>query len=267
MTHSEFHQKALQFLLELERDLKTNNLYLHTHWHPDHLCYRVDSQERYQEMKTLLGGWGSQLLAETEVNGRPIASYLLTNPIPFGNHRIRVLELPAPKPSAPHEEGFEHMELVCDRTFQELQKMFPSPLWKTYGTKKSFNPELEFKMGKRNIKFHHQSLESVIQLEKNEPIWNALQKSRLLDLLAPFEPFPFLTANGCTLLLTLIDEAEINSALQALGALPLERKASDHWQGSIDIHGLRFTIQASTTPSIRQEAALRFRQVERDRET
>ena len=63
----------------------------------DHICYRVSTYERYEECKKMLLSC-SDLLTETLVNGRPIATYKLREPVCISDSlQIPLIELPAPK--------------------------------------------------------------------------------------------------------------------------------------------------------------------------
>lgn len=182
-----FVEKAERFLGQLELDLKLKKAQLDPHWDVDHICYRVESRARYQELQQEFQNLG-ELLVETEVNGRPISTFRLKSPLMFQDHEIHLLELPAPKLHQMFKEGFEHIEVVCDLPFWDLQKRFMDLQFDLSGLRKNFNQELEVQLGERNLKFHHLSLESVIRLEKNTRSWNALQKSRVLETLKYFDP-------------------------------------------------------------------------------
>ena len=134
------------------------------HWDIDHLCYRVESLERYLILKREISNF-STMLTETLVNGRPIAVFKLDHAIEFGEYRIDVVELPAPKFGKIVTEGFEHIEVVCDVPLTELAEQYAHLNLDTGGMKKDFNQELEICIGERNLKFHLLSLESVVRLE------------------------------------------------------------------------------------------------------
>jgi len=132
----------------------------------DHICYRVSEQSRYQYLKTDLSRVG-ELLAESLVGGRPIATFKLYQPIVFERFAIDCLELPSPKKDSFYEEGYEHLEMVIHQSFQEFMNLYPHLRFDTSGMHKSINPDLRLglKSGK-SLKFHHQSLEKVIEIER-----------------------------------------------------------------------------------------------------
>lgn len=182
-----FHFQAEEFLASLRADLDARRIQWPDHWDVDHVCYRVESEARYLSMKALLAGLG-RLLAESEVNGRLIATYQLQRPLEQGDWRIDLVELPAPKPFKKTVEGFEHIEVVADEPFELIQRRFLQADFDHGGMSKNFNAELELRIGPRAVKFHHLSLESVIRLETNDRVWGVLRDSRVLEQLKDLRP-------------------------------------------------------------------------------
>src|SRR4051812_42363350 len=70
----------------------------------DHICYRVETLERYQTLMQALST-EAVLLGEEEVSGRMIATFELNEYIHVGGWTIPYLELPAPKEGSPYREG------------------------------------------------------------------------------------------------------------------------------------------------------------------
>lgn len=128
----------------------------------DHICYRVATVERYQILKEKLQNIGD-LLTENHINGRAIATFKLHKPIVFQKRKIWVLELPAPKAGSNYPEGFEHVEFVISESFEDFMKRYPSAVFDKKGLSKKVNAELRISFGNLSVKFHHQSLEYVIQ--------------------------------------------------------------------------------------------------------
>jgi D-alanyl-D-alanine dipeptidase len=157
--HTHFLDKLFQQLKRLKVD--TGALFL------DHLCYRVETLSEYLEMKKKLSAYG-HLLTEEEVNGRPIASFKLTEPLNYLGRNIPLIELPAPKPNSTHSSGLEHAEFVISESFDDFQKKYSHVHFKTKGLSKEFNPELEIELEDCAVKFHHLPLESVIAVEQNK---------------------------------------------------------------------------------------------------
>lgn len=102
-------------------------------------------------------------------NGRPIATFRLSEPLEAGGWRISYLELPAPKLGSEYTEGLEHVEFVVlggdldrfRRTHQHLADMFS-----TKGMDKLVNPELGLKAAGISVKFHRLPLGEVVRLER-----------------------------------------------------------------------------------------------------
>lgn len=169
-------RQATEFLSLLLNDLDRYQIYLEPHWDIDHLCYRVPTEERYQELKNVFSAF-AELLIESPVNGRLISTYKLDVPIVFHDWMIDLIELPAPKPGKSAPEGFEHIEVVCDTPFSELQQKYKHLNLDVGGLGKLLNQELEIVLGERNIKFHHLSLQSVIWFEARGNVWPAEMES------------------------------------------------------------------------------------------
>lgn len=156
-THGEAFFKNL--LLELEDlELPVSTL------KADHLCFRVETMDEYTEYKNALLAAGT-LLTEAPVNGRPIPTFLLNKPFRIGSHSIPLLELPAPKSGAHYSTGFEHAEFVIKESFDLFAARFLSLNFSKSGNK-NINPELCLKTRWGQAKFHHLSLERVIEIEK-----------------------------------------------------------------------------------------------------
>ncbi|MCO6491734.1 MAG: VOC family protein [Phaeodactylibacter sp.] len=128
----------------------------------DHLCYRVESVERYEELKAALSGTG-KLLSGKAVGGRPIATFKLKEPLLYQGRRIWCLEIPAPKPGSPYPEGFEHAEFVIRQCFPDFIGQYPGVDFDTKALGKRINPEVRLQFEGFSAKFHRQSLEYVIR--------------------------------------------------------------------------------------------------------
>lgn len=187
MVVDDFHLKASSFFSELERRMTDAGIVLAEHWSIDHLCYRVSSHFTYKELKLQFAKFG-KLLIESEVNGRPISTFKLDSPLYFLNRKVDLLELPAPKPGRPALDGFEHIEVVCDLPFNDILLQYNGLELDEGGLKKEFNAELEIKLDGMSIKFHHLSLESVVTLEKNYKVFEALTKSEILKRCRRYSP-------------------------------------------------------------------------------
>jgi len=133
-----------------------------SHYELDHLCYRVETIERYKELKEACSTIGS-LLTETLINGRPISTFKLHEPIHYQGRAIELLELPSPKPGSPYAEGFEHVEFVIDEDLDSFVARYPQLSFDTRGMKKAVNPDVRLAYGPLSVKFHRHNLEYVIR--------------------------------------------------------------------------------------------------------
>lgn len=187
MNFSSFCDQAHSFLNKIFQEIETSNLLLEPHWMIDHLCFRVETQAEYDLYKKYFSEFSS-LLIESPVNGRQISTYKLKEPIYFKNYQIGLVELPAPKSSKKVSTGFEHFEVVCDLSFSEIEEMSRNCDVDKSGLSKIFNKEFEVKFKSGSVKFHHLSLESVIYLERHPMIFKAITESKMLELLAIYNP-------------------------------------------------------------------------------
>lgn len=187
MNKNDFTIMSQQFLTQAFAELNSLDFHLKSNWHIDHLCYRTSSEENYQKIKNDFLTF-SKLLIESEVNGRVIATVKLENPIYFNDWKIDLVEIPAPKKGKETLEGLEHFEVVIDETFKELKDRYSHIKYSEKGLEKDFNQELEFNFNHFAIKFHQLSLESVINIEKNIKIFEALKKTEILKKLKAYSP-------------------------------------------------------------------------------
>lgn len=133
----------------------------------DHICYRVETQERYEELRDVLYSCG-EMLIESEINGRMISTFKLDEPIEYQGREIYCVELPSPKRGSPYPEGYEHVEFVIDREFDEFMNLYPEVEFETKALCKKSNPDVSAKYNGFCVKFHQNSLEKVIEFEKSE---------------------------------------------------------------------------------------------------
>jgi len=159
----------------------------------DHVCYRTDSIEQYTSLVEALVSSADvfTLLVESEIGGRPIATFKLAAQIEIksadGDHSIDVIEIPSPKEGSPYKAGLEHVEFVIgDGTHKspmndEAHKTvlnawterYSSVSWNVKALDKQCNPDVSTKLelcdyGKVSIKFHLIPLEDVIAFEAGQ---------------------------------------------------------------------------------------------------
>lgn len=155
------------FLTEIFSKLEASGIDV-SRYELDHLCYRVETQDQYLEMKHQLGSAG-KCLGEHLIGGRPIATYKLHFPIVFEfrdrTRSIACVELPSPKSSSPYVRGLEHAEFVIDESFEEFMEKYSYLNLSIQGMEKKHHPQIQLKFGGKTVKFHHMALDKIIELE------------------------------------------------------------------------------------------------------
>ena len=132
----------------------------------DTLCYRVETNARYDELKQQLGQV-TLLLNEVEVNGRLIAAFALKEPLQAGGQKsISYIELPQPKPGNAHAEGIEHVQFVTRLPLSQFYKTYKNVPFVDKGLANTLNPLLEIEGSQINVKFHDKHMGAVVELEK-----------------------------------------------------------------------------------------------------
>ncbi len=128
------------------------------------MCYRTTSLENYEQKKTELHQVAT-LLGETQVNGRPICTFRLHEPVKHESWRIDAIELPAPKLGATHREGLEHIEFVIYDDIPTFLKKYDGKPFELRAADRGINPEIGLSLGDYSVKFHLLNLPTVIYLE------------------------------------------------------------------------------------------------------
>ena len=187
ITFLEFTSHAHDFLQSLFLVLDKNKIVIEKNWNIDHLCYRTTTDADYVETKKYFFEF-SKLLIESEVNGRLISTFKLQRPIQYQDWTIDLVELTAPKIGKQPQGGFEHIEVVVDVPFDAIKKRFAHCQFDESGLKKDFNQELEINFGAMAIKFHYLSLSSVINVEKNVELFQALKQLNIFSEFKNFSP-------------------------------------------------------------------------------
>lgn len=140
----------------------------------DHVCYRVETADRYKEMLARCASIGV-LLGESEINGRMIATFELNNYLKVAGWTVPFLELPEPKEGSPYKEGLEHAELVVIGGLERFLKKHEGLPFTYSGMGKSINPEAGLKTDGLSVKFHEQQLGAVVRIESQLGITKATQ--------------------------------------------------------------------------------------------
>ncbi|HFA47985.1 MAG TPA: hypothetical protein ENJ95_03085 [Bacteroidetes bacterium] len=167
-----------------------------TNYELDHICYRTKNIAQYYFLKKELNNIG-ELLTESKINGRPIATYKLHQPIIlkhnrfcalragspllglgagggkctkpimvqyiYKNREIYLLELPSPKKGSHYPAGFEHVEFVINTSLEKFIAAHPNIDFDKKGMSKKTNPDVRVKFAGFSVKFHLHNLEYVIR--------------------------------------------------------------------------------------------------------
>lgn len=132
----------------------------------DTLCYRVETNERYDQMKQELARV-ALALGEQEVNGRLIATYMFHEPLTAGRWQtISYVELPQPKPNRVYTEGVDDVLYVTRQSLSEFQAKYSSIAFEEKSLANVHNPLLEIEGEGMAVKFHDKHMGVVVELER-----------------------------------------------------------------------------------------------------
>ena len=145
------------FLDGVFQDLERSGFFLDEFEELDHIAYRTENIEKYEEVKNKLIGF-SKTYDEKMFNGRLIFVCRLETPIEYGRFSIEGIELLAPKENNKHKNGLEHAEFVVKTTLPEFRKKHGDIDFDSDAYGREENPELEVKFECCAVKFHEQSL-------------------------------------------------------------------------------------------------------------
>lgn len=81
----------------------------------DHVCFRIETLGEYRTIVARMKEYGT-IIADSMINGRPITTVKLQEPIVYSNWKISCIELPCPKTGSHYPRGWEHIEVVIGDT-------------------------------------------------------------------------------------------------------------------------------------------------------
>lgn len=279
MHQEELEKKAQEFFELFKRQSFRHEVFYKSHWSFDHICYRVETEQRYTELKEIISTF-AQCLAETSVNGRLISTFKLERPLILGERFVDIIELPSPKTKSSYVEGFEHIEVTCDLTFAELESLYSKANFKKSGLQKAFNAELAIELDGCAVKFHHQSLESVVNLEENQAVFGAITQTEILENLKDYNPivvgtFPLnlsVESSDVDILLSTDSfeklSASINKHYGAQKSFEIQHQSNSDLDSEamvvrFESEGVSFELFCQSTQSVRQRAFKHFQVEER----
>lgn len=129
----------------------------------DHLAYRTETNERYEELKKEFEKISSNF-SEAIISGRPIMVCRLKEPLVYGNWKIEGSELCAPKEGSFFKEGLEHAEFVTKKSLEDFLHDHENIAFNMNAYSKVENPELILEFEDCAVKFHTQSLLELLNL-------------------------------------------------------------------------------------------------------
>ncbi|KAF0693594.1 Aste57867_15459 [Aphanomyces stellatus] len=154
------------------KDMQAAGVKFDLEWTIDHVCYRCDSMDEYTHLTTVVLPHLGHLLVESIVGGRPIACFKLATPLVLPHcpsATVDVLEVPSPKPGSHYDSSLEHFEMVVPHNLDDFLRAQPASIsWDLKAMKKAINRDARVAVGGGggSVKFHEQTLESVIEMEK-----------------------------------------------------------------------------------------------------
>lgn len=132
----------------------------------DTVCYRVETNERYDELKLQLASC-ALMVSESEVNGRDIAVYSLEEPLVVGDwSSISFIELPQPKPDNKYIEGIDHVQFVTRQGLAVFRSKYSGIRFDEKGLANKLNPLLKLEADGVALKLHDKHMGAVIELEQ-----------------------------------------------------------------------------------------------------
>lgn len=117
-----------KFYIEAEKSIPSFNDFAHKHnlqgkTKADHICYKCDSRESFDTIRTLLES-ASEYMYQSIISHRRIAYIKLKRGISTALGEIHFLELSDQKPDNSQQNGFDHIEVYSTAlTYDEMVKI------------------------------------------------------------------------------------------------------------------------------------------------
>lgn len=123
----------------------------------DHIAYRTETIERYEEIKKELIEL-SEASSDKFFNGRRILICRLKTPLVYGDFSIEGIEVLAPKENNKFKDGLEHAEFVTKSTLEEFKEKHSDVDFNLDAYDREENRELIVNFENCAAKFHERSL-------------------------------------------------------------------------------------------------------------
>ncbi len=127
------------------------------------MCYRVETVERYEELKTLLSS-SHHLADESLINGRKISIFQLSTPINYKGYLITALKLPSPSETF-YAEGWEHVEFIV-QSLTGFKRRHKNLKFNEKNIDRKINPEISLSFKNCSAKFHERPILEVVVLQR-----------------------------------------------------------------------------------------------------
>jgi predicted metalloenzyme YecM len=118
----------------------------------DHLAYQSATPADYESLKLELARIG-RLGKEPTLNGRRIASFILTEKITYKSYEIKIIELLEPEPGSQHKSDWQHIEFTITDEIETLLNIYPELDWDQAALHRDHFPLLKLKLANMWVKF------------------------------------------------------------------------------------------------------------------
>lgn len=145
------------FLNQIFDNLKDMGVSLDNFKELDHIAYRTDSIEKYEEIKKKLLPF-LKIYSDKQFNGRAILVGRFEQPLIYQEFQIEGIEILAPKENNVFKNSLEHAEFVIKGTLEGFRAKYKNIDFDLHAYSRDVNPELCIKFDNCAVKFHEISL-------------------------------------------------------------------------------------------------------------
>lgn len=146
----------------------------------DHICYRSETVDEYNMVCQALCPAFGEVMVESLIGGRTIATIRLKPPICHGGLTVSCVEVPCPKAGSEYARGLEHAEFVIgtaedgvhsNARLLEFVAQHPELSFDTKAVRKDINADVSLRFDSPDIgrtisvKFHNRPLYEVVEYE------------------------------------------------------------------------------------------------------
>jgi predicted metalloenzyme YecM len=127
------------FLMLSEKGINLNQFVI------DHIGYQAKSSQEYNQRVNELCAFGS-IVSENIVGDRRVGIIKLNKPLIYRSQNFNVIEIIEPKLNQIVESGWEHVELLFNKSLEELIQEYPTIVWDTSVIDRAEFPQLILKL-------------------------------------------------------------------------------------------------------------------------